>query len=342
MKKLTIAFLYNIRHSYPDPKNPLTFLETDFDDPETINWMIKHLKALGFNVIPIEANKTAYLKLYQHKKEIDLAFNYAEGIYGKDRECHLPAILEMLQIPYTGSRPLTQALVLNKAKTKEILTANNIPTLPYQVFNKPTQKLTPSLSFPLIVKPTSQGSSAGITNKSVVKNQKELTTQLGFIIKTFKSRALVEPFLTGREFSVPMLGNPPKILPIIESDHSVLPKNLLPLDSLEVKWHFEEKSEGANFFCPAKIDKKLKEKIEKICLNTWKALDITDLCRIDIRCDKKTNPFVLEVNSPAGLIPPEVSKTSYFPLSARAANINYQNLLKKIILTALKRYEKQN
>lgn len=339
MKQTTVAFLYNIRHVYPDPNDPRSQLEADFDDPETIDGICKHLRSAGFKVIPIEANEQAYLKLSEHKKEIDICLNYSEGIYGQDREAQLPAMLEMLQIPYTGSSPLTQALGLNKGKTKEILIANGIPTAPFQVVNNPTFKLDKNFEFPLIVKPLSQGSSAGITNKSVVQDEKHLKEQVEYVIKTFSQPALIEVFLQGRDFSVPMLGNPPEILPIIESDHSSLPKGYAPIDSLEVKWHLEEERDISELLvCPAKLDPQLKSKIKEISLCTWKALDILDWCRIDIRCNKNNNPLVLEFNSPAGLIPPEVSMSSYFPLSARAAGIAYEELLQKIIYTALERY----
>jgi len=338
MEKLTVAFLYNVRHQYPDPNDPRTQLEADFDDPQTIDWMLKHLKNCFAKVIPVEADESAYFKLFKYRKEIDVVFNYSEGIYGKDREAQLPAILEMLKIPYTGSSPLTQALVLNKAKTKEILLENKIPTAPFQIFNQPKEKLHLNLNFPLIVKPLSQGSSAGITNKSVVKNKKELENQVGWIIKTFSQPALVETFLSGRDLSVAMLGNPPKILPIIESDHSKLPKGYQPIDSLEVKWLVEEKSKDPLLICPANLPDNLKKKIEKICFSTWQALEIQDWCRIDIRCDQRENPFVLEVNSPCGMIPPEVSVTSYFPLAARTAGIDYKSLLIQIIKSSLTRY----
>lgn len=337
MKKLTIAFLYNVRHRYPDVNDPRSHLEADFDDPRTIETIIKHLKNCGFKVIPIEANKEAYLKLYRQKEEIDLALNYSEGIWGHDREAHLPSMLEMLEIPYTGSSPLTQALGLNKAKTKEILLTHHLPTLPYQLFQTGQEELDPRLNYPLIVKPVSQGSSAGITNKSVVFKEKELRRRTKWVIATFHQPALVEPFLTGREFSVSMLGNPPKILPIIEADHSLLPKKYLPLDSLEVKWFFEDESSGQHLICPAKIKKSFKKTIEAICLKIWQVLMIRDYCRIDIRCDQKNYPYVLEINSPPGLIPPEVSLTSYFPLAARVGGIDYEELLKRIINTARER-----
>lgn len=337
---MTVAFLYNVRHKYPDPNDSRTMLEADFDDPETIEWIIKHLKNCGYDVLPIEANREAYIKLYENRGKIGIAFNYAEGIFGSDREAQIPAILEMLSIPYTGSPPLVQAIGLDKGKTKEILMANNIQTLPFQVFKSPADKLNHGLFFPLIVKPLSQGSSAGISNKSVVFTEEECQKQVKYIWDTFNQPAMAEPFLTGREFSVPLLGNPPKVLPIIESIHSRLPKEYLPLDSLEVKWFFEEESSGANFSCPAVVSDELKKKIEQICIASWNAIGYRDLCRIDLRCNGSEDPYVLEINSPAGMIPPEVSTTSYFPFSARKAGMEYDVLLKSIIETALKRYKK--
>lgn len=339
---MNLVLLYNRRHFYPNPNDYRNQLEADFDDPETTKWQIKHLKNLGFNVIPIEANEKAYFKLYRLRDKIDLVFNVAEGIFGEDREAHFPSILEMLQIPYLGNTPLVEAIVLNKEKTKEILMAYNIPTLFFQVFNSENESLKKDLKFPLILKPISQGSSAGITNKSVVFDEKHLKKQLKNLLKSFNQPVLVEPFLAGREFSVAIIGNPPEILPIIEPNHKILPKRYLPFDSLEVKWYFEEQGKAQNYLqCPAKIEEKLEKKLREICFNTWRVLGIRDWCRIDIKCDEKENPYVLEVNAPPGIIPPEVSKTSYFPLAARAAGIDYPSLLRRLIKIAFKRYQRQ-
>ena len=250
---MNIAFLYNVRHRYPDPKKPKTLREADFDDPETTELQIKYLKKLGYKIFPIEANEEAYFKLYRLKHKIDLVFNVSEGLHGNDREAQIPAMLEMLQIPYTGSPPLAQAIILDKSKTKEILIAHKLPTLPYQLLTSNQDKLKKSLKYPLMVKPVSEGSSAGITNKSVVYNGTSLYEQVDYIQKTFDEQALVEPYLEGREFSVAMLGNPPLILPILESDHSMLPKKYLPFDSLEVKWFYELATSGKHLKCPAKI-----------------------------------------------------------------------------------------
>lgn len=335
---MNIAFLYNVRHHYPDPNDSKSQLEADFDDPKTIKIILSHLCSIADKVFSIEADEKAYVKLYKLRNKIDIVFNYAEGIYGKDRETQIPAMLEMLKIPYTGSSPLTCAIVLNKIRAKEILKVYKVPVLKHNVFENNNIEIF-NLKFPVIVKPVSEGSSAGITKQSVVNNIDELKIQINFILKSFNEPAMVEPFLKGREFSVAMLGNPPQILPIIEPNHKILPKKYLPFDSLEVKWYFEEQGHSDYLVCPAKISDQLKRKIEKICFATWKALNILDYCRIDIKCDENENPYVLEVNSPPGMIPPECSMSSYFPLAARTAGINYKSLLKMIIDTASKRYK---
>ncbi len=333
----TIAFIYNVRHHYPDAKNYHNQLQGDFDDPITIRWQIKHLKNLGFKVIPIEADEKAYLKLYKLKNEIDLVFNIAEGLHGKDRELQIPAMLEMLKIPYTGSSPLTHAFSLNKEKAKEVFIANGIPTPLFQVFKTYQDNLNSNLHYPLIIKPIAEGSSMGITNKSVVYDEASLRKQVKKIIDIFNESVIIEPFLEGREFSVSMLGNPPKILPIIESDHSILPKKFQAIDSLEVKWYFEDKHLDY-LVCPAKIDKSLQKKLEKISFQVWNSLDVLDWCRIDIRCDRKGNPFVLELNSPPGFASPESSMSSYFPLAGRSAGMDYEKLMSSIIQAASRRY----
>jgi D-alanine-D-alanine ligase len=238
---------------------------------------------------------------------------------------------------------LTQAIVLNKSMMQQVLKENGLPTLQSQLFTKPHQKLSKKLEFPLIVKPNSQGSSAGITHSSVVYNEKELYSQVKKVLQTFPNGALVQHFLTGREFSVPLLGNPPQVLPIIEPEFHKLPEGYLPFDSLEVKWVFEEEAETNHLACPANIDSKLQRDIETVAVKVWKTLDIKDYCRIDIRQSKRTGElFVLDVNSPAGMIPPDVTLTSYFPLSARAAGIEYEELLKTIIDSALSRVDNTN
>lgn len=338
MKPLQLGFVYNVRHQPPDPLKQTSHLDVDLDDPETIEWMVKHLESLGHNIVPIEADERAYLKLFEVKESLDLVFNYSLGIHGTSGYAQLPAMLEMLEIPYTGPGVLSQALVMNKAMAKTVMRSHRIPTLPFQVFVRPSQTLKKGLDYPLLVKPVARGSSAGVTNESVVNDGTELKRQVSFIWETFNEPALVEPFLKGREFSIGMIGSEPTILPMIEPNHALLPDDYQPIDSFEVKWIFEEETDNDYLRCPAEIDEDLQKKLGSIVKKVWSVFELKDFCRIDIRCNCKGKPFVLDINSPAGLIPPEISMTSYLPLAAREDGIDYPKLLDRIIRSAMKRY----
>jgi D-alanine-D-alanine ligase len=333
-----LAFIYNVRHKYPDPKNTATFEETDFDDQETIDCIVKHLENIGYRVLPIESDTRAEGILMREKDNISFVLNYSEEVFGSNPKVYMAEILERLDLPFSGCSNKIQRLIIDKGKMKKALLSRRVSTLPFQVVKNLSEKLNTKLSFPLIVKPIARGSSAGITNKSVVFNNEELFSQIKFIFNTFSEPALIEPFILGREFSVGMLGNPPELFPIVEPLHDKLPKNLFPIDSLEVKWEFEEEIGVDYFSCPAKVDEKLKSKIENLCLSTWNALEIRDFCRIDLRMDPAGELYVLDVNSPPGLIPPKITTTSYFPMAAKIKGYSYEQLLKKIVETGLKRY----
>ena len=333
-----LAFVYNVRHKYPDPKDPKTFNETDFDDPETIDSMVKHLQNIGFEVLPVESDTNAEEKLTSEKDGIGFVLNYSEEVFGSDPKIYMAEVLEKIGLPFSGCSNEVQKILIDKGKMKQVLLSKNVPTLRFQVIKSVYEKLDPKLRFPVIVKPIARGSSAGITNKSIVHNDKDLRQQVKFILDTFSEPALIEPYIEGREFSVGMLGNPPEVFPIIEPNHNKLPKNYYPIDSLEVKWLLEEELGEKFFDCPAKVEPKLKDHIEKLCLSAWDVLGITDFCRIDLRMDAVDDIYVLDINTPPGLIPPEISMTSYFPLAARVKGDDYETLLRKIIVTGINRY----
>ena len=336
---MKIALTFNVRNAKPSLDNRQAMEEAEFDTPETIKGIAKALRKLGHKVFLVEANENAYLKFKKLKSKIDLVFNLAEGIWGSDREAQIPAMLEMLKIPYVGSKPLTQAICLNKAKTKEILLFHNIPTAKFQLFKTGREKLKNYLKFPLIVKPNCEGSSKGIFQNSFVKNESELKNKVKEIIKNLKQPALIEEFLGGREFTVSLIGNNPvEILPPVEIDFLALPKNFIPMDSYETKWILDNpESKIKTIICPTKISKNLWQRIKEICLKTKEVLEILDWCRIDLRLNKNGVPDVLEVNQTPGIIP-DPKENGRFPLAARAAGYTFEEMLNKIIKSACKRY----
>jgi D-alanine-D-alanine ligase len=312
----------------------------ELDSPQTIEALTNAFKSRGHKVIPIEADEKIFDKLRKNKKKIDIVFNIAEGIKGESRESHVPSMLEMLGIPYVGSGPFSLALCLNKYRTKEILTYYGIPTPKYQVFHTPSDKLVKGLKFPLITKLAKEGSSMGLTYDSVVENEKDLRRNLKQMIGTYKQEILVEEFIEGKEFAIPLIGNdPPVILPLIEFKFHGKRSIAIFVPDHELKIFKEKNYEipksNITYECPPKIDKKLEAKLKDLAVRAFKATDCRDWCRLEIRVDKKNDPYLIELNPIAGIDP------SYrFPFSAKAAGIDYNTLVNKILDYAIERYRK--
>ena len=229
----------------------------------------------------------------------DIVFNFAEGLVGVNRESHIPALLEMLQIPYSGSDALTLGICLDKSRAKEILTYHKIPNAKFLVANQLEDIADTHFDFPLIVKPISEGSSKGIFSSSFVKNTQELEDEVRRILFTYNQPALIEEFLSGREFTVAVLGNGDEIevLPIIEIRYEDFPEDVVPLYSYEAKWILDTKENNFDVFkCPAKIDSKLEDKIKETVLRTYNVLRCKDWSRIDVRLDKNGIPNIIEIN----------------------------------------------
>jgi D-alanine-D-alanine ligase len=286
----------------------------------------------------VEANNDAFSKLKELKP--DIVFNFAEGLIGVNRESHMPAILEMLQLPYLGSDPLTLGICLDKSRAKEILTYHKIPNAKFLVADNVEDIGKADFEFPLIVKPISEGSSKGIFSSSFVKNKKELEDEVLRIVSSYNQPALIEEFLPGREFTAAVLGNgeEAEVLPIIEILYEEFPKDIVPLYSYEAKWILDTKENEFNVFdCPAKLDKTLENQIKETVLRTYNVLRCRDWSRIDIRLDKNGVPNIIEINPLPGIMP-DPNENSSFPKAARAAGINYNQLIQSALYHAAKRY----
>lgn len=315
-----------------------TDIFAEFDDISTIYAIRDAIESAGHQVVLIEADPSAYEKL--KSSNLDFVFNIAEGLYGDSRESHIPAMLEMLGIPYSGSKVLSLAISLDKAKTKEILGFHKIPTPKFKLFRSVDEPLG-NLNFPLFVKPNAEGSSKGITCKSLVKNERELREMVSFILKRYKQPVLVEEFLEGREFTVSLLGNPPKVLPLVEVMFDCLPPDVPRFDCYEVKWIWDSPNSGIETVkCPAEVDPALLKKIQKIAVDSFNVLGCLDFCRIDIRLDKKGIPNVLDVNPLPGLIP-DPAENSRFPKSCYTAGMTYNQIILEILNSGIERAIKE-
>lgn len=310
----------------------------EWDTWETIN-AVKDAIESFHDVTLVEANENAFETLRQLKP--DIVFNIAEGFNGTSREAQIPAILDMLQIPYTGSDPLTLATCLDKARTKEILSYNKIPNPKFFLVNDPDQIKNLNFEYPLITKPVSEGSGKGIFSSSFVKNPDELKSEVSRILSEYSQPALIEEFLPGREFTVAIIGNgnEAEVLPIVEIQYNDFPEDFIQIYSYEAKWILDTRENPLEVFsCPAKIDKKLETKIKSTVLKTYNVLRCKDWSRIDIRLDKNGEPNIIEINPLPGILPnPE--ENSCFPKAARAVGMNYIEMINKVLISAAKRYK---
>lgn len=338
---MIIGFTYNLKPKVFKPDDEEAEFYAEFDTPTTIKAIEKAIEANGHKVILIEANELAYNKLRRLRHKIDLVFNFAEAVSkSADREAHIPMFCEILHIPYTGPGPLAAALILNKARAKEIWDYYGVPTPPFQVFYTATEKLDPTLKFPLIAKTNGQGSSSGVRDKSVVVNKKKLRETVSELMNQFKESVLVEKFLSGREFTVPILGNDGELeaLPIAESNFAALPKGVNRIDSYEAKWIWDNPQNPIEaIICPAKIDNELKNRIINMAKLAFLTIGCRDWGRVDLRLDGKGNLYVLEINCPVGLLP-DPKDNSKLPRCAREAGLNFDQLIGKIIDIAKKRW----
>ena len=308
----------------------------EWDTMDTVNAVRRAIEE-RYRVSMIEANTQAYHKLLEIRPFF--AFNMAEGLFGASRESQMPAMLEMLQIPYLGSDPLTLGICLDKSRAKEILAHYGIPTAPFTVIRSVNQLRDARVRFPAIVKPLHEGSSKGIYNSCVVRNSAELEREVMVTLATYDQPVLVEEFLPGREFTVAILGNGSslQVLPIVEIMFDALPAGMNPIYSYEAKWVWDTIENQLEIFgCPAKIDQRLQTEIETICRDAYRILNCRDWSRIDVRLDAHGRPHILEINPLPGILPrPE--DHSCFPKAARAAGLTYNQLINTVLDIAMER-----
>ncbi len=313
----------------------------EWDTEETVN-AVRDAIAERYKVAMIEVNEQAYNKLLTIRP--DFVFNIAEGFYGASREAQIPAILEMLHIPYVGSDPLTLGICLDKARAKEILAYHKIPTAGFNVIHSMSDFSASGgedvrLKFPAMVKPLHEGSSKGIYNSCVVRNPDELASEVKIILDTYNEPALVEDFLPGREFTVALMGNGDdvNVLPIVEIKFGALPAGVNPIYSYEAKWIWDQRENPLDVFeCPAKLTDPLRHEITKTCGDAYRVLNCRDWSRIDVRLDSHGKPNIMEINPLPGILPrPE--DNSCFPKAARAAGLSYNQLINAVLDVAMKR-----
>ena len=327
--KLRVGITYNLKKEFSQRENqPIDLLE-EFDSEETIDAIREVLESEGHEVIKLGGDTGLIDRLRQ--TPVDIVFNIAEGLEGRNREAHIPALLEFLNIPYTGSDPLTLSVTLDKAMAKRIVVSHDIPTPRFKKVERMEDLDGLDLRYPLFVKLCYEGSSKGVRLDSKILGPQSLEEKTRSLLGIYGSPLLVEEFVKGPEFTVGVIGNEhPSVLGVMQIEIKGRPPEE-SIYSLEIKREWQEK---VRYHCPPLIDQPLIKKVEEVALRSYRALDCRDVSRVDIRVGEDHTPYFLEINPLPGLSP----VYGDLVIMARSMGWDYARLVKTIFHQALKRY----
>ncbi|MDI3517371.1 MAG: D-alanine-D-alanine ligase [Thermotogota bacterium] len=328
---MRIGIAYDIRDvSAVSCEGPEDALE-EYDLPETVEAISQVLSSMGYSVVKLGGGREFLQRIL--REEVDFVFNIAEGrgTY-RSREAQVPAVLEMLGIPYSGSDPQTLAICLDKPLTKRLVKTAGVATPRWIVAESLNSRLINALkTFPLpaFVKPAYEGSSKGIRFSSKVGTIKELIAQVRFVLETYRQPALVEEFIPGDDVTVAVLDSPPRVTGIMR----VLPKDGYDPDfvySLEIKRDWNER---IFYECPAQLPEFVEKRLRRDTLKSFSVLGCRDLSRFDFRISTEGIPYFLEVNPLPGMRP----GYSDFVIIAERMGYSYSKLIELILESAFKR-----
>lgn len=302
---------------------------------ETIRKVVDALQSGGHLVELIPADRFLLAKLNKFLPKLSkrrpngIVLNLALGVQGKCRYTHVPAILEVAGIPYTGSSPMGHALAQDKVIAKQIFKSLNLPTPNYRVFLSPDLG-PPLLKYPVIVKPRGEAASFGL---KIVNDDIALKEAVEQLLAEFKQPTLSEEFIEGREVNVGILGNnPPQALPVLEL---VMDNGPRAIYSYEAKFR-KTGGKKVKRICPADLPPESAAYIQKLAVQAFQALNVYDYGRVDFRLDQYNQPYILEMNSMASINP-----DSSFVTAARRAGMSYVQLINRIVDVAVDRYSRE-
>jgi D-alanine-D-alanine ligase len=315
-----IGLTYDLKDDYL----ALGFTEhavAEFDSAVTIDAIAGALSSLGHGVDRIGHVRALAARLVAGDRW-DLVFNIAEGVAGFGRESQVPALLEAYGVPYTFSDPLVCALTLHKGMAKHVARGCGVPTPDFALVATPDEVAALNLPLPLFVKPAGEGSSKGVTAKSLVRSRAELRATCVELLVEYRQPVLVEAYLSGREFTVGILGtgSVARVLATLEV--------ALRVGADEGAYSYRNKANWREL-----VEYKLlaadalRREVEEVALATWRCLGCRDAGRVDVRLDGDGRAQMLEVNPLAGLTPDH----SDLPIMAALSGMDYRTLIGEIL-----------
>jgi D-alanine-D-alanine ligase len=319
---MKVGLTYDLRSWYLDRGYSMEDT-AEFDKQETIDAIDTALKRMGFETESI-GNCFQLIESLAAGKKWDLVFNIAEGLYGDGRESVVPSILDQYRIPYVFSGPVILGISLNKYLTRLIVSEAGVPVSPGMLISSVDDIKNCNLEYPLFIKPVSEGTGKGITEKNMLGSPAELKEVAEYILQRFNQPAIVEEYLPGREFTIGVIGSGNEAVAIGGMEIECM--NNYPY-SVEFKENYKE-------YCKyIPIAEEFAAECKTVALNAWNALGAVDAGRVDIKADRNGRMCFMEVNPLAGLHPVH----SDLPILSRMVTIEYQTLIEMIMKSALKR-----
>jgi D-alanine-D-alanine ligase len=326
---MRIGLSYDLKAEVPDNITVDDALE-EYDSLETVEIISSAIEAKGHQVVWLGGGEHFLDNV--RREGVDFVFNIAEGRGNyRSREAQIPSILEMLNIPYSGSDPQTLALCLDKPLTKRVLSTEGIRTPRWLVVDDEGSQCLLSLdrfSFPVIIKPAYEGSSKGIRQTSVARSMHQAVNEIKRLLGIYHQPVMVEEFVDGDEITAGIIGNtPPKTVGIMR----ILPRDKTErfVYSVEVKRNYETL---VDYECPARLNSRVLNEIEEASHNVFKILGCRDFARIDFRVHRDGTPYFIEINPLPGL-------GTYSDLIIMAIKMGWthQGLIGAVLDAALKR-----
>jgi D-alanine-D-alanine ligase len=333
-KSFQIAILYNSETGTVrgEPQDIIALQETE----NTSISIHEALSTQGYQTvrIPVNSSLNELRNTLSHYSNQDtFIYNICDGFGGNNFDAvKIIELIETLGFKHTGSTAAVIARCTDKARAKEFLIQNGVPTPAYEIYDRPLGNT--SLEFPIIVKPKLEDASLGIDLHSVVCSQEELLARVRYVIEQYNQPALAEEFIPGRELAVGLLGNGEEIesLPISEDDYCNIENPLQRLLTYEAKWIAESPFfQNISVHCPASLEPSEERFLYQTAINAFHAVGLRDLGRIDIRYHNRI-PYIIDINEI-----PDLSTDSGFPREARLAGYSYTQMVEKILDTALRR-----
>lgn len=295
------------------------------------------LRQKGHEVESLEASFDLWNEMLKRRGQFDIVFNLAEGFGGcNSQEVFVPALLEALEVPFTGASLHNFVLTHDKGKANLILNAHGIPTPRQQVFYPKQEVINPDLTFPLIVKPLHEGASIGITYESVVTSIDLLVDRVHNVFSLYRQPALVEEFIRGKEISVGCIGNRPnvQVFPPLEFVFSTATPALKRIRSYEYKW-----DGGKENMVRAELSDELTRRLLEYTQLAFLVTDCQDYARMDYRLSEEGKIFLLEVNCNPGIGPNTHGLNNTLTMMASFEGYSFEDMIEQILRTAKKRYD---